>query len=106
MEAIIPVTFVLIFIMAYYGPNAEFMGNVKFNQWHFKAITDLEQYISNIALLFFVDLSSAMISGVILWSTCKINIFKILQKIQKDLWYFIAIKNTYKYLQVSNSNSS
>ena len=104
MEAIIPVTFVLIFIMAYYGPNAEIIGNVKFNQWHFKAITDLEQYVSNLALLFIVDLSSAMICGVILWTTCKINMFKTLQKIQKDLWYFIAIYDTYKFFAVSNTS--
>ena len=102
MEAIIPVTFVLIFIMAYYGPNAEIIGNVKFNQWHFKAITDLEQYVSNLALLFIVDLSSAMICGVILWTTCKINMFKTLQKIQKDLWYFIAIYDTYTIVTVNN----
>ena len=103
MEAIVPVTFMLIFTMAYYGPNAEIIGNVKFNQWHFKAITDLEQYVSNLALLFIVDLSSAMISGVILWTTCKINIFKTLQKIQKDLWYFWAIYDTYKFMNVSNT---
>ena len=103
MEAIVPVTFMLIFTMAYYGPNAEIIGNVKFNQWHFKAITDLEQYVSNLALLFIVDLSSAMISGVILWTTCKINMFKTLQKIQKDLWYFWAIYDTYKFMNVSNT---
>ena len=104
MEAIVPVTFMLIFTMAYYGPNAEIIGNVKFNQWQFKAITDLEQYVSNLALLFIVDLSSAMISGVILWTTCKINIFKTLQKIQKDLWYFMAIYDAYKFVVVSNTS--
>ena len=98
-----PVTYALIFIMAYYGPNAEIIGNVKFTQWHFNAITDLEEYLSKIALYFIVDLSSAMISGVILWTTCKINIFKMIQKIQKDLWYFIAIYDTSKFFMVSNT---
>ena len=104
MEAIIPVTFMLIFIMAYYGPNAEIIGNVKFTQWHFNAITDLEEYLSKIALYFIVDLSSAMISGAILWTTCKINVFKMIQKIQKDLWYFIAIYDTYSIVTVNNEH--
>ena len=102
MEAIIPLNYMLVFIMAYFGPNAEIIGNIKFSQWHFIEIKDVELYLSTMAFWFIVDLSSAMISWCIVWTTCKINIFKIIKKIQKDVWYFLAIYDTHHVVMVNN----
>ena len=90
--------------MAYYGPNAEILGNVKLTLWHYHAVTDLKSYLQNIILLFFVDLSSAIIVGIILWTMCKINILKTLQSIQKDLWHLLAIAETLGTLLVNMNN--
>ena len=103
VEIVTPLNYILVFLMAYYGPNAEILGNVKLSLWHFRAVTDLEQYLGNIILLFVVDFSSAIICGIILWTMCKINMFKTLQSIQKDLWHYMAISDAKSITDVNIS---
>ena len=103
VEIVTPLNYILVFLMAYYGPNAEILGNVKLTLWHFRAVTDLEQYLGNIILLFVVDFSSAIICGIILWTMCKINMFKTLQSIQKDLWHYMAISDAKSITDVNIS---
>ena len=103
VEIVTPLNYILIFLMAYYGPNAEILGNVKLTLWHYHAVTDLEQYLGNIILLFVVDFSSAIICGIILWTMCKINMFKTLQSIQKDLWHYMAISDAKSITDVNIS---
>ena len=33
IESVIPFTYLLTFLMAYYGPNAEILGNIKLTIW-------------------------------------------------------------------------
>ena len=41
-ESIVPLIFVLCFLMAYYGPNAEHFGNIKLSLWHYEAIFPIQ----------------------------------------------------------------
>ena len=77
--------------MAYYGPNAELMGNIKLAIWHLqKPILDINGYIFNVFLLFAFDLLGLTINGIILWRYCKINILKVIAKLQKEYWVIFA----------------
>ena len=79
-----PLSFLLVVILAYHGPNAELFGNIKNAYWTFTAIEDIEETIENMLLFFFIDFSSAVASTIILQLFCRINICKVFAVTQKE----------------------
>ena len=90
IETIVPLTYMICFAIAYYGPNAEILGNVKLDLWHFKPVLDFGNYTRSVFILFIVDVMSLVMNGIILRTTCNINIFKILKNIQREFWLIMA----------------
>ena len=87
--------------MAFYGPNAEILGNIKLSIWQFQnPITDINAYLFNIGLWLFVDFFSVIMNGVLLWHFCKINIMWILNKLQHNYWLLFAIAEAYSLMEV------
>ena len=75
-------TYLICIVMAYYGPNAEILGNIKLSIWQFdRPIADIEAYISKVSILLGVDLLSLVVSGIILQMICGINVLKTLRKL-------------------------
>ena len=48
IETVIPLLFISTFLMAFYGPNAELIGNVKLTLWQYEAVTDINVFLENI----------------------------------------------------------
>ena len=88
------------FAIAYYGPNAETLGNVKLDLWHFKPVLDIKNYMKNLFMLFSVDFMSLVINWIILRRTCNINIFKIFKKLQSEFWLIMAAQQAFSLAQV------
>ena len=86
--------------MAYYGPNAHFLGNIKLTMWHFVAVEDIDEVVWNLVVLTAIDTLSGVINGIVLWTTCKINIFKVLAGIQKELWLLMSVQEAFFFVQV------
>ena len=40
-EGLTPLAYAISFSMAYYGPNAELLGNIKSDYWHYEAVQDV-----------------------------------------------------------------
>ena len=95
LEFIMPMAYVICLLMAYYGPNAEILGNIKNSNWQYIAIEDIWETMIWIGMMFAVDLASAIISVITLWWCCKINVIKIYLQVQNELWYIIAIQQGY-----------
>ena len=102
IEALITLTYISCFLMAYYGPNADSLGNIKLTMWQYKAITDINQLIQNLCILAGIDLLSGFFNAILLWTTCKINVFKVLKGIQKDLWLIMGVQEAFFFVQVKN----
>ena len=51
-------------------------------------------------LLFGIDFLSAIITGTLLWTSCKINVFKVLKQLQKKLWLMMAMLEAYLFITV------
>ena len=100
IETLVPLTYILCYAIAYYGPNAEILGSVKLDLWQFKPILDFDKYMTSLFLLFSVDFLSLITNGIILWTTCNINMFKIFQKIQSEFWLIMAVQQAYSLLEV------
>ena len=95
-----PITYVICFLTAYYGPNAKILGNIKASIWHYRAVAEPVAYLQNIFIFFLVDFSSGVINGILLWTTCKINVFTVVKNMQKTFWLIWATQEAALYLEV------
>ena len=102
IETLVPLSYIICFAIAYYGPNAEILGSVKMNLWQYKPVQDIGSYMTNLAMLFAVDFMSLIINGVVLKMTCNINMWKVLQKTQSEFWILIAVQQAYILNEVRN----
>ena len=100
IETLVPLTYMICFAIAYYGPNAEILGNFKLDLWQFKPVLDIGNYMTNVFILFVFDFMSLVINGIILRTTCNIDIFKIFQNIQSEFWLIMAVQQAYASFEV------
>jgi hypothetical protein len=88
-EVIVPVCYLICFTMAYYGPNGELIGNILNSYWQFIAIEDVDHTIKYLCIFFFADSLSLVICAIVLWSFCRISLFKAYVVISKEFrWAF------------------
>ena len=100
IESVMTMTYLILMLMAYYGPNAEKLLGIKLTLWHHNAISDIGGFITTLAMMEFIDLLSFIINGIILKIFCKVNILNVLQKIQKDFWFYMAFTEASIFIQV------
>ena len=100
LEFLMPIAYVVCLLMAYYGPNAEILGNIKNSYWQYIAINNIEKTLQWIGMMFAVDIASAVISFLVLWWLCKINIIRIYLQMQNEIWPIIAIQQGYLISEV------
>ena len=100
IETVIPLTYMAIVTLSYFSPNAELMMGMKLTLWHNVAIDDLTGMMSNLALLFFVDLTSFVLNGILLRWFLKVNIVKNLIKVQKQFWPLFTWEDASIFLEV------
>ena len=79
-----PLSFMLMFIVAYYGPNSTLLGNISNDYWGFKPIQNIKETIQNMFTFFLADFASSVVSAIMLWSFCKINLWKVFVLVQKE----------------------
>lgn len=102
IEFATPLSYVVCFLMAYYGPNAEIMGNIKFSSWHYGDVASVGKFLSVLSLLFAVDFASGFVSAILLWIFCNINLIKILLELQRDLWIMMAVQESFAMVSVTH----
>ena len=85
IEILVPLSYLMTMLLAYYGPNAELLGNIQNDCWQFQKIKDIREVSIAVIAMFLIDSSSAIIGGYWLWKSCSINpFFKTLQVIQEN----------------------
>ena len=94
LEILVPIAFSISFLLAYYGPNAEVLGNVKNEYWQFKGtkVDHAGNFIASVFRMFFVDLLSAIIGGLLLWKFCTLNMLSVGCTMIRSYWPMIALK--------------
>ena len=76
LEVLVPAVYCSSFLIAYYGPNMEILGNVGSDMWQYERVEDVSVELKTTALLFMIDAILAFVTGVILWLFCKLNVIK------------------------------
>ena len=71
----------LCFLMAYYGPNSTLLCGIDG--------ADVAKNIKITASLFSVDLFSGILSAILLWKMCRINLFKVYLRFNKSFLYYL-----------------
>ena len=74
LELLLPITYCVILSIAYFGPNAENLGNIKNDYWQYKKIEDIRVPLSKIGLFLLVDVLRIALNFFLLWKYCKINL--------------------------------
>ena len=73
-------------LLAYYGPNSEILGNIKFDCWQFQQIEDIGDVVIAIMTMFIIDSSSAVIGFFWLWKSCSINALEKTFQVVRERW--------------------
>ena len=90
IEFIVPLSYLLCFLMAYFGPNATLIGNVQNSYWQFRATEDINHTIIYLCIFFFIDLLSLVLCAQILWRFCKLSLYRGFVELQKEFGYAFA----------------
>ena len=106
VEFLVPIAYCITITMAYYGPSGQVIGNIKNSYWQYSAINNMENTLQWLAIFFFVDLMSLIISVVLLLVICKINLIKIYFQLLKEAWLILAVHQAYLLEEVSSLNMS
>ena len=100
IETLVPATYMLCFLMGWFGPNAELLGNIKLDFWQYQPVEHLGPFLQNLGVLLIVDFLSFIINGINLWKFARINILKSLQILQKDFWLLMAVYEWTLFVEV------
>ena len=91
---IVPLAFMICFLAAYFGPNGDILGDVRNSYWQYQAVENLNEYISQIGLLFFIDLCSLIVGSSLLWIFCGINLYRAYIILQEEFGYLLLANLT------------
>ena len=91
-EIIIPISYIVTFLIAYYGPNAHIYGHIRSSYWQYNPVENVEKLVVTVLSLFLVDVSSG-IFGALLLSTSSINLLREGCKVLQQYWPIITLAN-------------
>ena len=106
LEILVPIAYSVSFLIAYYGPNGEVLGNVYNDCWQYKKIENVGKYILLTFQMFFIDLGSAIVGGLLLWKYCAINMLSVGCTMIRNYWPMIALKFAHRMTMVRNFDLS
>ena len=101
IEVLIPLAYFSTFLIAYYGPNSNLFIGIRKSCWGINEIEDIEKVIIAGLEMFILDLSSAIISGLILYKYCSINLLQKFCMTIKQCWTIIAISISSSLVEVN-----
>ena len=97
-----PFSYLLLILMAFYGPNAELLGNIKLTLWQFQnPIGDMGPYATKVIILLAVDWTASIIHIIVIRIACKINVFKTLKTLQQNFWHVFAASEAFLLMEAS-----
>ena len=92
LEILVPLAYTMTFVLAYFGPNSEILGNIGNDYWQYKAIENPTKILSTIFQMFCFDTASAIIGGLLLWNFADVNLWKEFNRVLTTFWPLIALR--------------
>ena len=91
IEVLVPIAFIASYTIVFYGPNHDVMGNVGCDYWTFQKVEDLNAFLMPVLLMTLFDCSSGLVSGVLLWKYCRINIIREYCSAIQRYWVLLGL---------------
>ena len=85
VEVTIPVMYTICFMLAYFGPNAEVLGNIKNSYFHYTAVEDVWSSFQMLCIIMCIDLGFLIITFGTLYKFANMNMLKVIQTSIKSL---------------------
>ena len=76
LEVLVPSVFCVSFVIAYYGPTAELIGNVKGNCWMFHTVQSPSKKLGKISVFIAIDLLRTISFGILLSYFCNQKLYE------------------------------
>ena len=73
VEFVVPMLFMITFAIAFYGPNATIIGNVRNDYWQYQKVDDIKQYLTGAFKMTLIDALSGVMSLILLRVFCNLN---------------------------------
>ena len=102
VEIIVPFTYLVCFLIAYYGPNAELIGTVRSEYWHHVPVKEIGLFMENLGLFLLADCISLGTTYVVFLVICKVNVLRAFANMQKEYWLLFAVNTAYTINMVSS----
>ena len=90
VEVIMPIIYVTVVLVAYYGPNYSILGNIGCEKWYWLEIPDLTIFLTAMFRMFIIDLLAFMATWLILWKFASINFLRKLCHDVTTYWPFVS----------------
>ena len=86
LELMLPISYCLVLIISFFGPNAEIMGNIKNDYWQYQKIENISIPLKKIGLFLIADIVRVTISTLILKIYCKIDFLLEYSRLMAVYW--------------------
>ena len=104
IEGIIPIIYGSCIAMAYFGPNAHLLGNIRNSYWGYQEIEDVTSVAKMMLILFTVDSLSVLANALCLWKIAHFRMLDEFLRIFAKYWIFMAIKIGYIMMTYFSGN--
>ena len=91
IEVTMPIVYVSMVLLAFYGPNAGILGNIGCEKWAWIKITNLAKFLNNVFRMFAIDFLALVLTSLHLWKKSSTNIMKQLCIDIKSYWPIISV---------------
>ena len=91
VEIIVPVTYLLCFLAAYYGPNAKVIGNIGNDYWQYEIEDNIIRVVTTVFIYFVVDLLCSIFCVFILWKFCRISLLHVCASLCREFGLVFAL---------------
>ena len=91
LDILVPLMYTVVFVVAYYGPNATILKGIKIDYWNNTQVDNIEKLLAAELMLFTFDFTALVAVVLLLWYFCKINLLKEICWVLKTYWIVIAV---------------
>ena len=91
LEILVPLSYTITFIVAYYGPNTMILDKIRHDYWNNVPSENIGNLLVAEILLFSVDFGCLCVTTLCLWYFCRINFLTQFCRALKKYWFLIAV---------------
>ena len=90
VEFLVPIIYCITLLMALFGSNADKIGGIGFSDWQYTRLEDLAGFLTDLGMMFVIDIAAWVTSADLLWKFSSINLLEESYKLMKIYWPLIS----------------